>query len=122
MLGISKKTITEKVKDVIYETGLFSPRSGITIYHRFKEDYGLEGAGAIAAFTSRVNGRFKPYGATISTTEMAGCARVSNLISLLFKKANKLVRKVPARFEGLLVRRRLARIEAKKLARKRRPS
>jgi hypothetical protein len=120
MPGISKQAVTENVFDVIFETGLFSPRSGITGNHRFKQDYGLEGNGAIAAFTSRINGRFKPFGATISTAEMAGCARVSNLITLIHGRANTLVESVPAKMKGMLAKRKTA--GKKKAAAKRKPS
>ena len=89
MRSISKDTITEKVKDVIYETGLLSPRSAITTKQRFSADYGLEDGGAIAAFTARLNTQFRPYGITVSRDEMAACERVSNLITLLVNKGNK---------------------------------
>jgi hypothetical protein len=93
MLGISKETITEKVKDVIFETGLLSPRSAITVNQRFQQDYGLEGAGPIAAFTSQVNARFRPYGKSISTVAMAACVRVSDLISQLAGRTSGLIKK-----------------------------
>jgi hypothetical protein len=93
MQGISKETITEKVKDVIFETGLLSPRSAITVNQRFKQDYGLQGKGPIAAFTSQVNARFKPYGKSISTAAMAKCVRVSNLISNLAGQKSGLTKK-----------------------------
>lgn len=118
MRGISEQTITEKVKDVIFETGLFSPRSAIRPHHRFKADYGLDGRGPVAAFTSRINGAFRPHGITISPTEMAGCLRVLDLISLLLLRSGGLVRNVPARIQVALERRGLA----KKAARKGKPS
>ena len=93
MQGISKETITEKVKDAIYETGLLSPRGAITVNQRFKQDYGLQGKGPIAAFTSQVNSRFKPYGKSISTVAMAKCNRVSDLISKLAGPKSALIKK-----------------------------
>lgn len=116
MLSISVQTITEKVKDVIFETGLMSPRSAITTSQRFKEDYGLVGSGPIAAFTSRVNGKFKPNGITISVPAMAGCARVSNLISLLSKKGIKLTK---SSLPGLAVAKRRIKKTKKRTTRRR---
>jgi acyl carrier protein len=117
MRGISKETITEKVKDVIYETGLMSPRSAITTRQRFREDYGMEDEGQFAALTNRVNGQFQPYGITISTPEMEGCERVSDLIDLLAKRRTKL--KI-ARIPGIR-RRRRAKKPAKRRGGRRRP-
>lgn len=122
MPNISEPTATELVKDVIYETGLFSPRGAITTRHRFKEDYGLEGRGPIAAFTSRINGRFKPYGKTISPAQMAGCKRVSNLVSLLASSQNALTVKTTVVLEAFLAKRGTARVASRRLAMRRCPS
>lgn len=83
---ISEQTIVEKVKDVIYETGLMSPRSAISMAHRFKEDYGLSGKGPLIAFTTRVNDQFEPYGIGISVDAMSACVRVSDLVATLHAK------------------------------------
>lgn len=73
------------VYDVIFATGLWSPKNTIRDEHRFKEEYGMTQADK-DAWLVHLNNKIAPLGVLVSLAEIRACKRVGDLVNLILAK------------------------------------